>query len=295
MGISHHRQGCQSGSVPRVEGQEEKPLVAQLVRLGLTTYEARAYIALVGRDSFTAAQVARQADLPRQRIYDVLESLVGKGMAAARPGRVIKYAATEPARAIHRLVAARREELSQLEDAGARTIEALTAPYAAGQKHTDPLEYIEVLRDPRAISARFDELQSAARREILVFTRPPYAKPPQDNIRGLLVSRRLEARSLYEESVFDDPAVLAGVRQFVLSGEKARVVPTLPLKLVIIDEAIVMFGMQDPVASGSDLTIMVVDHPSLAAVLRMAFNAYWETGVDLEEAAGRAQRKARPA
>jgi sugar-specific transcriptional regulator TrmB len=278
-----------------VEGQEEKPLVAQLVRLGLTTYEARAYIALVGRDSFTAAQVARQADLPRQRIYDVLESLVGKGMAAARPGRVIKYAATEPARAIHRLVAARREELSQLEDAGARTIEALTAPYAAGQKHTDPLEYIEVLRDPRAISARFDELQSAARREILVFTRPPYAKPPQDNIRGLLVSRRLEARSLYEESVFDDPAVLAGVRQFVLSGEKARVVPTLPLKLVIIDEAIVMFGMQDPVASGSDLTIMVVDHPSLAAVLRMAFNAYWETGVDLEEAAGRAQRKARPA
>jgi sugar-specific transcriptional regulator TrmB len=278
-----------------MEGPEEKPLVTQLVRLGLTTYEARAYIALVGRDSFTAAQVARQAELPRQRIYDVLESLVGKGMAAARPGRVIKYAATAPALAIQRMVAARRDELSQLEDAGARTIEALTAPYAAGQKHSDPLEYIEVLREPRAISARFDELQAAAKREILVFTRPPYAKPPQDNIRGLLVTRRLEARSLYEDSIFEDPAVLAGVRQFILSGEQARVVPALPLKLVIIDEAIVMFGMQDPVASGSDLTIMVVDHPSLAAVLRMAFNAYWEQGVDFEEAAGRAQLKTRPA
>jgi len=57
--------------------------------------------------------------------------------------------------------------------------------------------------------------------------------------------------------------------------------------LVIIDEAIVMFGMQDPVASGSELTIMVVDHPSLAAVLRTAFNAYWEQGVDFDEAAGR--------
>lgn len=278
-----------------MEGYEEQPLVTQLVRLGLTTYEARAYIALVARDSFTAAQVARQAELPRQRIYDVLESLVGKGMAAARPGRVIKYAATAPEVAIQRLITARREELSHVETAGARTIEALTAAYAAGQKHTDPLEYIELLRDPRAISTRFDELQAAAKREILVFTRPPYAKPPQDNLRGLLVSRRLEARSLYEESVFDDPAVLAGVRQFLRAGEQARIVPALPLKLVIIDEAIVMFGMQDPVASGTDLTIMVVDHPSLAEVLRMAFNAYWETGVEFEEAAGRAQSKARPA
>lgn len=278
-----------------MEGYEEQPLVTQLVRLGLTTYEARAYIALVARDSFTAAQVARQAELPRQRIYDVLESLVGKGMAAARPGRVIKYAATAPELAIQRLITARREELGQVEAAGARTIEALTAPYAAGQKHTDPLEYIEVLRDPRAISARFDELQAAAKREILVFTRPPYAKPPQDNLRGLLVSRRLDARSLYEESVFGDPAVLAGVRQFIRAGEHARVVPALPLKLVIIDEAIVMFGMQDPVASGSDLTIMVVDHPSLAAVLRMAFNAYWETGMEFEDAAGRAQSETRPA
>lgn len=278
-----------------MEGQEEQSLSAQLVRLGLTTYEARAYIALVARDSFTAAQVARQAELPRQRIYDVLESLVNKGMAVARPGGVIKYAATEPAPAIQRLVAARRDELTLLEDAAARTIEALSAPYAAGQRHTDPLQYIEVLRDPRAINARFDELQGAAQREILVFTRPPYAKPPQENVEGLTVARRLEARSLYEGSVFDDPAVVAGIRKFIRAGEQARVVPALPLKLVIIDEAIVMFGMQDPVASGSDLTIMVVDHPSLAAVLRMAFNAYWEQGVDFEEAAGRAHLETRPA
>jgi HTH-type transcriptional regulator, sugar sensing transcriptional regulator len=277
-----------------MERREDHALSAQLVRLGLTTYEARAYIALVARDSFTAAQVARHADLPRQRIYDVLDSLVNKGMAAARPGRVIKYAATEPTLAIQRLVTARRDEMNQLEDAAARTIEALSAPYAAGQKQTDPLEYIEVLRDPRAINARFDELQAAAKREILVFTRPPYAKAPQENVEGLSVARRLEARSLYESSVFSDPAVVDGVRRFIKAGERARVVKELPLKLVIIDEAIVMFGMQDPVAAGSDLTIMVVDHPSLAAVLKMAFNAYWEQGVDFEEARS-APLEARPA
>ena len=75
-------------------------VVAHLTRLGLTTYEAKAYLALIRRDSYTAAQVARQAGLPRQRIYDVLGSLVEKGLASARPGDVVKYAVTPPEVAI---------------------------------------------------------------------------------------------------------------------------------------------------------------------------------------------------
>jgi len=85
----------------------------------------------------------------------------------------------------------------------------------AGREHTDPLEYIEVLRDPGAITARFDELQSSIKREILIFTKPPYAKPPQENIEGLDVVRKHQARSIYEFSVFDDPAVAEGVRRFI--------------------------------------------------------------------------------
>jgi hypothetical protein len=74
------------------------------------------------------------------------------------------------------------------------------------------------------------------------------------------------------------------VRRFIQAGEEVRFVPELPLKLVIIDEAIVMFGMADPVAERSDLTIMVVRHPSLAKVLKRAFDAYWEEGMTFEQA-----------
>jgi sugar-specific transcriptional regulator TrmB len=266
---------------------ESGAAVTQLVRLGLTSYEARAYIALTGRDSFTAAQVARVAGLPRQRIYDVLGSLVQKGLAVTRPGDVVKYAATEPSLALELLVAARREELHSLEQGAAATVRALTAAFAAGQKHTDPLEYIEVLRDPGAITARFDELQSGIKQEILIFTKPPYAKPPQENVEGLEVVRKHKARSIYEFSVFDDPAIAEGVRQFIAQGEQARFVQELPLKLVIIDETIVMFGMQDPVAGAEpELTMMVVEHPSLARVLKTAFDAYWAQGVTFELARG---------
>jgi hypothetical protein len=91
---------------------------------------------------------------------------------------------------------------------------------------------------------------------------------------------------MYEFSLFDDTAATEGVRRFIEAGEEARFVPELPLKLVIIDETIVMFGMQDPVAGRSDLTIVVVEHPSLARVLQMAFNAYWAQGLTFEEALG---------
>jgi sugar-specific transcriptional regulator TrmB len=262
------------------------PVVEQLQRLGLTSYEARTYVGLTGRHSLTAAQAARLSGVPRQRIYDILGSLVEKGMASARPGSVIKYAATEPSLAIERLVDLRRQEFAEIEYGAAAIMQGLTAAYTAGRKHTDPLEYIEVLRDPGAVNARFDQLQAGIKREILIFTKPPYAKPPQENVEGLRVVRTHEARSVYEISVLDDPEVRAGVRRFIEAGEQARFVDQLPLKLVIIDETIVMFGMQAPVATG-DLTMMVVEHPSLATLLKMAFNAYWDKGLTIDQAAER--------
>src|SRR5436190_16521642 len=118
--------------------------VAELTQLGLTTYAAKAYVALLGRDSFTAAQVSRQAGLPRQRIYDVLGSLVQKGLATTRPGSVVKYAATAPELAIARLIAAHRQDLADLENDADRMIHEIMPDWQSGQSHTDPLEYIEV-------------------------------------------------------------------------------------------------------------------------------------------------------
>ena len=271
-------------------------LVDRLVRLGLTTYEARAYVALVHRDSFTAAQVARQSGLPRQRIYDVLSSLVGKGLASTRPGAVVKYAAIDPEPAIERLVATRRAAVAEIERDAAALVAALGPQFAAGRGHSDPLEYIEVLRDRGAINERFAELQAGVKREILVFTKPPYATPPQENVEGIEVTRSHVARSVYEFSVFDDPETTEGVHRFIEAGEEARFVEHVPLKLVIIDEAIVMFGMQDPVGGRSELTIMVVEHPALASTLKLAFGSVWDEGVTFDEAFDlRVKRRTQPA
>jgi sugar-specific transcriptional regulator TrmB len=263
---------------------EDAATVERLVRLGLTTYEARAYVTLVRRDSFTAAQIARTAGLPRQRIYDVLASLVEKGLASARPGTVVKYAALAPDLAVERLVTGRRDAMTALERDASDVISRLGPEFQAGQAHSDPLEYIEVLRDRGAINERFIELQGSVKKEILVFTKPPYATPPQENVEGIEVARSHIARSVYEIEVLADDAIARGIKRFIDAGEEARFVDHVPLKLVIIDEATVMFGMQDPMAGAEDLTIMVVEHPALAQTLKLAFNRVWDRGLEFDAA-----------
>jgi sugar-specific transcriptional regulator TrmB len=258
--------------------------VEQLTRLGMTMYEAKAYLALIRRGSSTAAEVARIAGVPRQRIYDVLASLVERGLASTRPGRVVKYVASPPDSAIERLVSDHKRALDELERGATQMITQLAPAFKEGQGVTDPLDYIEVLRDRRAINERFAELQEEIKKEILVFTKPPYATPPQEEEKGVEVAAVHKARSVYEFSIFDDPETIEGVRHFIDAGEEARFVEELPLKLVIIDERYVMFGMEDPVAGGSELTMVVVEHPSLAATLSVAFEAVWSQGLTFEEA-----------
>jgi len=264
-----------------------------LVGLGLTQYEAKTYVALVRRDSSTAAQVSRLAGVPRQRIYDVLSSLAEKGLAASRPGDVVKYTAVAPEQAIGRLVELQREAFTRAESMATAALAELTPAYVAGQKESDPLEYIEVLRDRRAINERFTELQRGIEHEILVFTKPPYATPAQENVEGLDVATNHVARSVYELSAFDDPAFIAGVERFLSAGEEARFVPHLPLKLVIIDEAIVLFGMEDPIAGSPDLTLLVIEHAALAQILKMAFGAVWASGLTFEQARAQVGLQAR--
>jgi sugar-specific transcriptional regulator TrmB len=256
---------------------------APLVDLGLTGYEASAYLALTRRSRAAAGEVAKLAELPRQRVYDVLESLVSRGLASSTPGRPTRYTAVPPDEAVSTLLTAHRERLQQLEQNAAETVAALAPTYHDGRDQVDPLDFIEVYREPAVIAKRFTELEAAAEREIHDFTKPPYAIPPAENLAGLeLLERSIEARSVYERSINDEPAHVEAIRRFIDAGEQARVVDELPLKLVLIDERIAVFTLEDPVAGPRGLTIMIVEHAALARLLKFAFEAIWQSGDEFQ-------------
>ncbi|MGI8664727.1 MAG: TrmB family transcriptional regulator [Jatrophihabitans sp.] len=251
-----------------------------LVELGMTRYEAKAYLTLIQRESFAASELANEAGIPRQRIYDVLNSLVSRGLARDWPGSVTRYAATDPQAAVERLLAVQRQALSGLESQSSKLAADLRDTWVVGRKETAPLDYVEVLRDPGLLGARFLDLQREADRELLTFSKAPYAMP--DNPVGLAATRRIVAaggdvRCVYERSILDNPAVVAETLEFIRAGEGARVADEVPMKLCLADGHRALFSLTDPIAGGLTSTNILVEHPSLTSSLRCAFEAIWST------------------
>src|ERR1700675_3474544 len=72
----------------------------RLQAMGLNAYEARSYLVLVGHPRFKALELAARAHVPRQKIYEVLDSLVEKGFARVIQEKTKLFSAVEPSLAV---------------------------------------------------------------------------------------------------------------------------------------------------------------------------------------------------
>jgi DNA-binding MarR family transcriptional regulator len=250
----------------------------ELTDLGLTGYEARVYLTLLNRSRYTAAQLARESGVPRQRIYDVLSGLIERGIVRALPGQVTRYTAVDPASAIERLMAAHRAEFSRLEQTTVRLVEALVPAWSQGRDETDPLDYVEVLRDREMLSERISDIRAEAKQEILAMAKLPYLT--SDDSSGIATVRRLtqaggRVRCLYEREALSDPGMLADIRRYAAAGEDARVAASVPMRMWIVDGSRVVMSLRDPVADSTSTTDILIEHPALAQCLTYAFEAIW--------------------
>ena len=79
-------------------------LVDRLVEIGLSEYEAKAYIALVRLGTATGYQVAKESGVPRSTIYETLGKLVVRGAVLTQSfAEQVRYAPTPPERFLGRL------------------------------------------------------------------------------------------------------------------------------------------------------------------------------------------------
>lgn len=68
--------------------------------LGLTDYETRAYLALIGRGVLTASEVSENAGVPYSKVYETLTSLERKGWIETERGRPGRYYPKAPSEAL---------------------------------------------------------------------------------------------------------------------------------------------------------------------------------------------------
>src|SRR5436305_6047504 len=118
----------------------------RLQTMGLNAYEARSYLVLVGHPRFKALELAARAHVPRQKIYEVLDSLVEKGFAQVIQERTKLFSAIPPDQAVPSYLS-RRAKTLELELADESTAaqgggHALRAAYADGRGGRGSVGYL---------------------------------------------------------------------------------------------------------------------------------------------------------
>ncbi|MCQ2737495.1 MAG: transcriptional regulator [archaeon] len=74
----------------------DSKLIKTLKKLDLTSYEAKAYITLNHLISGTAVEIAKESNIPRSKIYDILKSLNRKKFIEIKEGKPLKFTVIPP-------------------------------------------------------------------------------------------------------------------------------------------------------------------------------------------------------
>jgi HTH-type transcriptional regulator, sugar sensing transcriptional regulator len=147
-----------AASLGNDSSQEYRRAVEVLGKVGLTVYEARAYIALVARGVGDASTLAQTARIPRTSAYKVLESLAEKGYAVPGGGKPILFRPKPPL-----------EVAESLKGSIAEVFDKLEALHRAVAEHGEP-QLVYLLSGRERVVGKIAELLDQSTKSFILTT-----------------------------------------------------------------------------------------------------------------------------
>ncbi|MEV5006039.1 helix-turn-helix domain-containing protein [Streptomyces sp. NPDC055692] len=204
----------------------------------LNSVEVRAYRSLVRVPEATPSQLARRLGLSGREAARLLDTLEAKGLVSRAEGSAHRFRASPPDLALGPLLLSRQQELQAAQSVMAE----LTEEYHSEARRRGSGEAVETVTGAQAMARTFDQLQRGARDEILALCKPPnMAVPSRGNDTQLeVLASGVTYRAVYEPSALEVPPEVYRIREFVESGEQARVAAEVPVKMVVADRQLAM-------------------------------------------------------
>ena len=85
-------------------GHNSSDLVGSLEELGLSRYEAGAYLTMIRKGSLAASEISYYANLPRTKVYSTLKKLEKKGLSIVSQSKPLICSAIPPEEAFSDIV-----------------------------------------------------------------------------------------------------------------------------------------------------------------------------------------------
>ncbi len=133
-------------------------VVDHLVRLGLSEYESRAYVAIITLGEATLKEISKESGVPRSRAYDVMNRLAEKGFVEVGSSSPRCYRANEPMAASNQLM----EEIRHANEEILRDLSEI------GRRANAQENPIWTVRGDWAVDHKVSEIAESAQKEMTV-------------------------------------------------------------------------------------------------------------------------------
>jgi len=182
--------------------------------------------------------------------------------------------------------ALRAQRLSEVEMASAAAEALHSHIVASSRSQTDE---VRIIMGRDAILAANREICASAQREICMFDKPPYGEDHESNVEAIseespewqALERGAGLRCVYHPGF--DSERLKELVLFAEKGEDSRTA-LVPMKLILVDAQIAMIPSMRSYLPGHELTMSVVQHPTLVEALQWLFEAVWDNAVPIAAA-----------
>jgi sugar-specific transcriptional regulator TrmB/DNA-binding CsgD family transcriptional regulator len=238
-----------------------------LQSVGVTESDEEIYRALLRGTASTRSLATATKRTPGD-VDKSLRRLVSLGLA--RPDQHGRFVAVDPEAAVGALIRRRHSDLDAVQAAKQEFVNLFnSARLAADASHV-----ISVISGPEEAIQRIQELMTHATRYVVAFDQPPYMDPGFDEIaaEAPVLLRGVPVRVIYDRRALDIRGRFATATTLVGLGEQSRVLPSLPLKLSVIDDTAIV---PLTAAVDHDPGIAIVRPGALCDALVDLFERFW--------------------
>jgi DNA-binding NarL/FixJ family response regulator len=259
----------------------QTPAASPWAAVGVSAFDELLYQAVLNQPDAGAAGWALLTGASLARVREACNRLLTLGLLQP-PDSMGGLRAVDPRVAIRALIRRRETESELL----AATAEEMATAYEAGLLREEPSRLVEVASGEGAIAARLEEMYARAEHEVCLFDTPPYLAPaaPQVDLQADLLSRGIVSRGIYAATGLEDPTVLSRALRMVELGEQARVLPSVPLKLLVVDGCRALLPLTSSAAGG--YCAVVVWHSAVTEALQKLFEMAWQQATPLGHPVG---------
>ena len=262
-----------------------------LKAIGLTEYEAKAYVALLRYGTLTADKISEMAHIPLPRVYDTITELQRKGFVLVSKTRPKVFKAVPAATALDRFVETQNKHMNtQFEGLRSRVKDASDILTHIEPELTVSDEGLGIWSTQKRvnISKLMEDIKQYAKKDVSMFSGDmSWIWESTDALRGML-RKGVRIRVLVKDPT-GNPKTVENIRRARQLGLSVRIGYTGGLRAHVVDTKMATIINKIPLVAGVDADkgytgtdaqfryeFMTVDNQPLVTALRENFETWWK-------------------